>query len=29
MIDGAPVFDARLEGGFNLPVLDEILDELW
>lgn len=29
MIDGTPIRDDRLEGGFDFPVLDKVLNELW
>ena len=28
VVDGTPVLQAGFEGGFNLPVLDEVLHQL-
>lgn len=28
MIDGSPVFEFGLEGGFDFPILDKVFDEL-
>ena len=28
-VDGSPVGDVALEAGFQFPVLDEVLDEVW
>jgi hypothetical protein len=28
VVDGAPVGEDGLEGGFDFPILDEVLDEL-